>query len=331
MALAILMLSFFVADLITGSADISPVKVLSILFGQEEESIHSYIIFRLRLPRALAALFIGAGLSVSGVLMQSLFRNPLAGPYVLGVSSGASLMVALMVMLGGTGLSFLLFSGFGLALTAIVGALAVMFLVLFIAIRVHDSVSLLIIGIMIAGLTSSIVGIIQYFTSPELLQNYIVWTFGSLTAVEIGDLYFLIPVVSIGLIWSLSIQKSLNILLLGDNNAQLLGVNLKRIRYAIILITGLVAGVITAFAGPIAFIGVAVPHLVRNLFKTNNHFVVISGSIFTGASLLLACDIISQLPGTNIALPINSVTSLIGAPIIIWIIVKNKRLYASNF
>lgn len=329
--LVLLGLSLFIADIVYGSVSISISTIFNKLQLGNDSSVESIILFDFRLPKAIAAIIIGAGLSVSGVLMQSLFRNPLAGPYVLGVSSGASLMVAIVIMAGGTGLIAISSSPWIIAIAAIIGSVGVLLLVLSVAMRVHDSVSLLIIGIMVAGLASSVVGLLQYFTSPDLLQHFMVWTFGSLSSVGYPQLKILIPVILIGLILAFLLQKQLNSILLGDNYAQLLGVSLKRMRYSIIILTGLMAGVITAFAGPIVFIGVAVPHLVRSLFKTNDHKLLIPGSILTGSVLLLACDLISQLPGLTNALPINSVTSLVGAPIIIWIILKNKRLRTANF
>jgi iron complex transport system permease protein len=329
--LSILTLIFFIMDLLIGSVSIRYEVLLDKIFKGNDGTIESIILFDFRIPKALAAILVGAGLSVSGVLMQSLFRNPLAGPYVLGVSSGASLMVAIVIMSSGTGLFLFNSSPWLIAIAAIIGSFGVLFLVLAVSIRVPDSVSLLIIGIMIAGLASSVVSLLQYFTTADMLQHFMVWTFGSLSSISYDHLIILLPVVSIGLFLSFLMQKQLNSMLLGDNYAQLLGVSLKKMRYSIIILTGLIAGSITAFAGPIVFIGVAVPHIARSIFRTNDHHWLIPASIVIGSSLMLICDIISQLPGTSNALPINSVTSFVGAPVIIWIILKNRRLRTVNF
>jgi len=324
------MVAFFL-DLMVGSADLSMKSLLDKLWSGADDSITSLILFDFRLPKALSAILIGAGLSVSGVLMQSLFRNPLAGPYVLGVSSGASLAVAIYVMIGGMGVIVISSSSWMLALSAIVGSFLVLLLVLLVAVRVRDSVSLLIIGIMIAGIASSVVSVIQYFTSPDLLQHFMVWTFGSLSDISYSQLFVLFPVVLLGILAAFLMQKSLNTMLLGDNYVNVLGISIKRLRFGIIAITGLVAGTITAFAGPIVFIGVAVPHLARSVFDTGDHKVLIPATVLMGATLMLLCDMASQLPGFTTSLPINSVTSLVGAPVIIWIILKNRSLRTSNF
>lgn len=321
----------FLLDLFVGAAEVPISSIIHLLKNGTDNTVESIILFDFRLPKAISAIIVGAGLSVSGILMQSLFRNPLAGPYVLGVSSGASLMVAIIIMISGAGFFSLVASSWVIAISSFIGAFGVLLLVLVVATRVQDSVSLLIIGIMIAGLASSLVSLMQYFTTPELLQQFIVWTFGSLSSVNYEQLMILAPVVLIGVILSLVIQKKLNTLLLGDNYAQLLGVSMKKLRFTIIILTGFLAGSITAFAGPIVFVGVAVPHLARSILKTNDHGLLIPGSVFMGASLLLICDVIAQIPSANSALPINAVTSLIGAPIIIWIIIKNKRLRTINF
>jgi len=328
---AFLAVILFAMDLLVGSVDISLKSLLErILSGRDNSSI-SLIVFDFRIPKALSAIIIGAGLSVSGILMQSLFRNPLAGPYVLGVSSGASLAVAIYVLAGGMGLILVSSSPWILALFAILGSLSVLLLVLLISIRVRDSVSLLIIGIMLSGIASSLVSVLQYFSTPELLQHFIIWTFGSLSGINYSQLKLMIPLVLIGITAALFMQKSLNVLMLGDNYTKVLGVSIRRLRTEIIITTGIITGIITAFAGPIVFIGVAVPHLGRSIFKTNDHRILILATVFIGAALMLICDMVSNIPGLSTSLPINSVTSLIGAPVIIWIIIKNRRLRTANF
>ena len=330
-ALVLLSIVFFAGDLLAGSADLSLSEVLRLIAGGGDNSVHSLILFDFRLPAAFAALLVGAGLSVSGLLMQSLFRNPLAGPYVLGVSSGASLSVALFIMVGGLGIVAVSSSSWLLALFAITGSVAVLLLVMLISGRVRDSVSLLIVGIMLAGITSSVVSILQYFTTPELLRHFVVWTFGSLGGINYPQLAVILPVVLLGILSSVAMQKSLNSILLSDNYARLLGVSVKRLRLAIILTTGLMAGVITAFAGPVVFVGVAVPHLTRSMFRTSDHRILVPGTVLTGAVFMLLCDIASRSAGFDTPLPINAVSSLVGAPVIIWIVVKNRRLRTANF
>lgn len=314
-----------------GSVHIPPAKIFHLIFSGGDSSVQSTIFYDFRLPKALSALLIGSALSVAGVLMQTMFRNPLAGPYVLGVSSGASLAVAVLMMSSGIGLGFLLQSSWSQLIAAMVGAMFVLLLVLGVSFRVKDSVSLLIIGIMLAGITSSFVSVLQYFSDPLQLKYFLIWTFGSLSGIDYDDLYIMAPVVIFGLLASFFIQKSLNTLLLGDHYSSVLGVRMLRLRVSIILISGILAGTVTAFAGPIVFLGVAVPHLARSVFNSSNHRIIIPASILIGASLLLFCDMVSQLPNTAATLPINTISSLIGAPVVIWIIIKNKRLRSANF
>ena len=322
---------FFFLDLLSGPAAISPAGVFDILINGGDNTPASVIIFDFRMPKALSAILIGAGLSVAGLLMQSLFRNPLAGPYVLGVSSGASLAVAVLVMAGGIGITALTASSWMQALFAVTGSVAVLVVVLLISVRVRDSVSLLIVGIMIAGITSSVVSVLQFFTSPDLLQHFMVWTFGSLSGIDYSQLSVLAPVVITGIAIAFLLQKPLNSILLGDNYASLLGVSIRRLRVWLIVSTGLIAGTITAFAGPVVFVGVAVPHLTRSVFRTGDHRILVPASVLTGSVFMLACDIASQIPGFSTALPVNAVTSIVGAPVIIWIIMKNRRLRTANF
>ncbi len=309
----------FVADIAYGSVRIP----ISELFSNNE--LYHNIIYNFRLPKALTALITGAAISVAGLIMQTLFRNPLAGPYVLGVSSGASLGVAIFILAGGILPAAFIESGWGLVISATLGAILVLMMVLAVSVRVRQAVSLLIVGIMFGQLSGSLVTILQNSSDPDSLKLFVVWTFGSLSAVTWNYMWVMLPIVVVGLVIVFAIQKPLNALLLGENYAQGLGVNTSRTRLLIIIAIALLAGATTAFTGPIAFIGMAVPHLVRGLLKTSNHQLTIPGSVLIGASLLLLCDIVCQLPANGYTLPINAVSALVGAPIIIWIILKNRN------
>lgn len=320
--LFVLVICLFTADIIVGSVKIP----LSHLF--DNDGIYHEIIYNFRLPKAITAILTGSAISIAGLIMQTLFQNPLAGPYVLGVSSGASLGVAIYILAGSIlPLSFV-DSGFGLIISATLGAVCVLLLVLIVSFRVRQAVSLLLIGIMFGQITGSIVSILQNISNPDSLKLYITWTFGSLSAVTWKYMLFMAPIVLIGIIIVFLIQKSLNSLLLGENYAQGLGVNIKRTRFYIIIAISLLAGATTAFTGPIAFIGIAVPHIVRKILRTYDHLYATIGCILVGSALLLLCDICTQLPAEGYTLPINSISALIGAPIIIWIIIKqNKSTY----
>jgi iron complex transport system permease protein len=326
--LLILTISFllmFVADVAIGSVLLSFDQLLAALQGTSEEAWVEHILWDFRIPKALSAVLVGAGLSVSGLLMQSLFRNPLAGPYVMGISSGASLGVAFFVLAGGMAWLGVQYAAWGMAIFAISGALLVLLGVLAVSVRIKETVSLLIIGIMFGSLTSAVVSILQYFSSAESVQSFVIWTFGSLGGVSWPQLTVMAIIVVAGLLFSFSLQKPLNTLLLSENYAATLGVSVKRVRLYIILITSVMAGSITAFTGPIVFVGVAVPHLIRYLFSTTDHRLLLPYSALGGALLMLICDLLSQLPGMATSLPINSITSIFGAPVIIWIIIGNKR------
>ena len=317
--LVLLTAILFVADVVYGSVRIP----INELFSGDE--VYHNIIYNFRLPKALTALITGAAISVAGLVMQTLFRNPLAGPYVLGVSSGASLGVAIFILAGGMLPAMFVESGWGLVISATLGAVLVLMMVLAVSFRVRQAVSLLIVGIMFGQLSGSLVTILQNSSDPDSLKLFVVWTFGSLSAVTWNYMWVMLPIVIVGLTIVFAIQKPLNALLLGENYAQGLGVNVGRTRFLIITAIALLAGATTAFMGPIAFIGMAVPHLVRGLLQTSNHQLTIPGSILVGASLLLLCDLVCQLPADGYTLPINAVSALVGAPIIIWIILKNRN------
>ena len=304
----------FCVDVCSGSLWLWPFSDLS---PMEQNILHA-----IRLPKAVTAILAGAALSVSGLIMQTLFRNPLAGPYTLGVSSGASLGVALLTML--SGVSGLVVSGLGVGLPifACLGATLVLLLVLAVSRRVTNNVSLLIVGMMFGSIAGALVSLLQNFANPDALKLFIVWTLGSLNSVSWGDMQLLIPILLLGTLFVLLALKPLNGLLLGEDYARGLGIHVSRTRLYIVLATGLLAGGVTAFCGPIAFIGVAVPHIARGIFSTSNHRITIPASALVGACLLLVCDVLCSL--FTYPLPISNVSALFGAPVIIWIILKNK-------
>lgn len=334
--LAIAAVVLFVINIALGPVDISVTQILSILFtGEPVQTTAANIIEFIRFPRALTAIIAGAALSVGGLQMQTLFRNPLAGPSVLGITSGASLGVAVVMLAAGSATSLVAIqqlSGWGSWLivgAATLGASLVLVIILLVSSRIKSNVTLLIIGLMIGTMTTAIVSIWQYFSNPQQIQDYLMWTFGSLGGVYGTQLWILGIVVVVGTVMAFGLSKSLNGLLLGERYAKSMGFSVRRIRFWIIGSASLLAGVVTAFCGPIGFVGVAVPHLARSLFNTNDHRTLIPATLLTGAVLLLGCDIIAQLPGSSSALPISAVTSLIGSPIVIWVIVRQRNLQKS--
>ncbi len=289
-----------------------------------------HILFNFRIPKSITAILTGMGLSVVGLLMQTLFRNPMAGPSVLGISSGAGLGVALLVM--GTGLLSrqtmdILNHELTILIAAIVGAFVVLLLILLLSAKIKNTLSILIIGLMLGALTTAIVGILSYFTKAEQLQEYMFWGFGSLGHLTKKEVWIYASIIFIGFIAIIPLLKPLNSLLLGENYAQNMGVNIKRTKKYILIIAGLLTGVITAFVGPIAFIGLAVPHIARLLFNTSNHKIVVPAVILIGAIILLVCDSIAQLPFSEQVVPINAITSLFGAPLVIWLIIHKKKYH----
>lgn len=319
--LTLLVVGLFITDLTWGSISISFDEIIAVFQG-DGEHIYEEVLLNFRLPKALTAVITGAALSVAGLMMQTLFRNALAEPYILGVSSGASLGVALVTMASGFLPAFLMNSGWATIIAAIIGGASVLILVLGVSFRIQSAVSLLIVGIMFGTLAGAVVNVLQNFSDPDAVKLFVMWTFGSLSAVTWTYMQVLYPVIIVGLVIAMLLHKRLDVLLLGDNYARGLGISVIQTRFLIILATGLLAGGITAFTGPIAFVGVAIPHIARGLFKTSVHRILIPATILCGAVLLLACDIISQLP--TYTLPINTISSLFGAPIILWIILKKK-------
>ncbi|WP_255711283.1 MULTISPECIES: iron ABC transporter permease [Dyadobacter] len=334
--LTTLAIVFFVLDVMLGSVQIPLKEVFRIIFLQDSENTAwLFIIEKIRIPKAITAMLVGCGLSVSGLQMQTLFRNPLAGPSELGITAGAGLGVAAVMLAGGSSASMYAISKLGVSgswliiVMASLGSALVLSLILLIAGRIRDNVILLIVGVMIGTITLSIVSIWQYFSQPEQLQEYIMWTFGSLGGVTQYHLYALSGVVAFGLLLAFISSKSLNALLLGENYAKSMGLTIGKTRLIIMLSTSLLTGSITAFCGPIGFVGIAVPHITRSLFGTSDHRVLIPGCCLTGMVLLLLCDIIAQLPGMQTVIPVNVVTSLLGAPVVIWIIISRNNLRSS--
>lgn len=288
-----------------------------------------YIIQNYRLPKAITAILVGSGLGISGLLMQTLFRNPLAGPFVLGITSGASLGVALLIMgssVFGSFFATLLISKWSLVIAASLGSFLVLLTVLVVSSRVRDTMAILIIGLMFGSITAAVVSVLSYFSSAEELQQYIFWGFGSLGNLQWKEVRIFAIIYAIGILFGIKSIKALNTLLLGENYAKSLGLNLKQSRIIIIIATSLLAGTITAFAGPIAFIGLAIPHITRQVFNTQNHKILIPAVFLFGAIVMLFCDSIAQLPNTDYTLPINAITSLIGAPVVVWLLVRKRKM-----
>lgn len=320
----------FCVNISLGSISIPFKTIVSSFFTATDSlSNQEYIIQNYRLPKAITAVLVGSGLGISGLLMQTLFRNPLAGPFVLGITSGASLGVALVILgssiFGGFLATFLL-TKWSLVIAASLGSFLVLLLVLIVSSKVRDTMAILIIGLMFGSITSAIVSVLSYFSSAEQLQQYIFWGFGSLGDLDWSELQIFAFLYSLGIGFSILSIKGLNTLLLGENYAKSLGLNIKQSRLLIIIATSLLAGTITAFAGPIAFIGLAIPHVTRQVFNTSNHKILLPAVFLFGAIIMLICDSIAQLPNTDYLLPINAITSLIGAPVVVWLLVRQRKM-----
>ena len=312
-----------------GSVSIPTNEIFNSFLGTIENDNWQYIIQDYRLPKAITAILVGSGLGISGLLMQTLFRNPLAGPFVLGISSGASLGVALVIL--GSGIfggvfATLLVSKWTIVIAASLGSFLVLLAVLVVSSKVRDTMAILIIGLMFGSITAAVVSVLSYFSSAEQLQQYIFWGFGSLGNLSWNEVFIFFIIYCLGLLLSIISIKGLNTLLLGENYAKSLGLNIKQSRFIIIIATSLLAGTITAFAGPIAFIGLAIPHITRQVFNTSNHKILLPAVFLFGAIIMLICDSIAQLPTSDYTLPINAITSLIGAPVVIWLLVRKRKM-----
>lgn len=326
--LGIALTGLFLVNISLGSVNIPAKEVIQSLTGNgASKSTWEYIILNYRLPKAITAVIVGMGLSVGGLLMQTLFRNPLAGPDVLGLSAGASLMVAVVIL--GTGVvttvgSFFT-SAYGLVLASTLGSFMVLLAVLAVAQKLKDTMAILIVGLMFGSFAGAIVGVLTYFSTAEQLQKYTFWALGSLGNLSWENIMILAFVTLTGLIMAIACIKPLNALLLGERYARSLGINFSRTRFVIILATSILTGCVTAFAGPIAFIGLAVPHIAKLIFKTSSHMVLFWATLLTGSIILLVCDTVTQIPGDGYILPINAITSIIGAPIVIWLLFRKKK------
>ncbi len=324
----ILIICFFV-NISLGSVSIPLKSIFNSLLGSANNESWQYIIQDYRLPKAFTAILVGSGLGISGLLMQTLFRNPLAGPFVLGISSGASLGVALVILgsgFFGGAFAALLISKWSVVIAASLGSFLVLLAVLIVSSKVRDTMAILIIGLMFGSITAAVVSVLSYFSSAEQLQQYIFWGFGSLGNLSWNELFIFFVIYCFGIILSIASIKGLNTLLLGENYAKSLGLNIKQSRLIIIIATSLLAGTITAFAGPIAFIGLAIPHMTRQIFNTSNHKILLPAVFLFGAIVMLICDSIAQLPTSDYTLPINAITSLIGAPVVVWLLVRKRKM-----
>ena len=326
LAIAIL----FVLNLLMGSVSIPVEDAVAILMGGDDESLKPswrYIILESRLPQALTAMLAGGALAVCGLMLQTTFRNPLAGPSIFGINSGAGLGVALVMLLLGGSLSAgsVSVSGFvAVLIAAFVGAMAVMACILFFSTLVHNNVMLLIIGIMIGYISNSAVSLLNFFATDEGVRSYMVWGMGSFGGVSMKMMPTFAGITLLGLLGSLILIKPLNALLLGDRYAENLGINIRRVRNWLLFVTGLLTAIVTAFCGPVAFIGLAVPHITRLLLTTDNHRSLLPGTILTGSVVALLCNLICFLPGEMGVIPLNAVTPIMGAPVIIYVIAKRR-------
>ena len=323
--LALFTAALFVGDLAVGSVDIPLREVWAALSGGDCDPTHRTIILKIRLLKALTALLAGSALAASGLEMQTLFRNPLAGPYVLGISSGASLGVALFLLgaplLGIAGHSFV--QSLGIAGAAWIGSALVLAIVMAVSHRIKDIMVILILGMMFSSGVSSVVEILQYLSNEAALKSFVIWTMGSLGDVTGNRLLLMLPAVGAGLVLAVAVIKPLNLLLLGENYARTMGLNVQRTRTLIFLSTVLLAGTVTAFCGPVGFIGLAVPHLARMIFSSADHRVLMPASMLSGAALLLICDLLAK----TLALPINTITALMGIPVVIFVVIRNRNLF----
>ena len=319
----------FLLNISLGSVSIPLKEVVKGLLSQKmNKESWEIILWNFRIPKAITAILVGIGLSMSGLLMQTLFRNPLAGPYVLGLSSGASLGVAFIILGAGylpLSISSFFLSNYGLVLASSLGSFLVLLAVLLVSQQLKDTMAILIVGLMFGSFTSAIVSVLSYFTSAEKLQKFTFWSMGSISNLSWHEISLLTLFVIVGISISFFVIKPLNALLLGEKYAQSIGINYKKTRILIIIATSILAGSITAFAGPIAFIGLAVPHMAKLVFQTSNHFVLFWSTLLLGAIVMLCCDTIAQVPGNDITLPINASTSVMGAPVVIWLLVRKKR------
>ena len=327
----VLVLVLALGDLAWGTISISVREIWQAFTAPQEGNTIHYVILNFRLPKVLTAISAGAGIATAGLMMQSLFRNPLADTSILGVGSGAGLGVAIYTMafalfpsLTGGGLN----NVWGIVIAAFLGAMAVLMLISFASSLMQDVTSVLLVGVMIGFIASALISILQYFSDEETLKGYLLWSFGSVSGTTWRQLHFLLPIIGLALgLTYLLLPKSMNALNIGERYTRSVGINPKHVRLIIILLTSLISGTITAFTGPIAFLGIAVPHFARIIYGTANNRILLPATMLSGAALMLLCDILTQLPGAQFVLPINAITSLIGAPIVIFIMIRGRKAY----
>ena len=327
--LSLLLVILFVASLLLGSVSLQVKEVLGVILGQEVDPQTRILVTHFRLPKAITALVVGAALSASGLQMQTLFRNPLAGPYVLGISSGASLGVSLFLLgapLLGVSVASETLRNIGVVGSAWIGAALILAVIMAVSVRLKDIMAILILGMMFGSAASAIVQILQYLSPDSALKSFVVWTMGSLSGVSLQQLGLMSGIVVAGLALSIYLIKPLNLLLLGENYARTMGLNIRWIRFLLFASTTLLAGTVTAFCGPIGFIGIAVPHVAR-MTGNADHRVLMPASMLMGSVTMLLCDIIAQLPGHEMVLPVNTITALLGIPIIVLVIVRNRKIF----
>lgn len=328
--LSVATLLLFMVDLAVGSVAIPLDEVWRGLWGAGADGETMGMIVRnFRLPKAVMALLSGAALSTVGLQMQTLFRNPLAGPYVLGVSSGASLGVSIMLMglpLLGVATSSPLVHNVGVAGAAWIGSAAIMMVVMAVTARIKNIMTVLILGMMFGSAATALVEIMQYLSPEGAVKSFVVWTMGSLGGVTLSQLWVIVPVITVGLVLSVLLIKPLNILLLGENYARTMGLNVRRTRLMVTLTTVLLAGTVTAYCGPIGFVGLAVPHVARMLFREADHRVLVPATMLCGTTIMLLCDIASSVPSSDLTLPINTVSALVGIPIVVIVIFRNRKM-----
>lgn len=329
--IALLIFVFFLLNILLGSIQIPFKDVWHILWGDYNgNEIWQNIIWKSRIPQALTALVAGAGLSVSGLQMQTVFRNPLAGPSVLGISSGASMGVAFVVLLSGTigGIALSKVGVMGeiaLTISAIIGSLSIMALIIFVSQKVKGNVTLLIIGVMVGYVANAVIGVLKYFSVEEDIRAYVIWGLGSFARVSGNQMTLFVSIMLVLLPLSFLLVKTLNLLLLGDAYARNLGLNIRRARLQVITCSGVLVAIVTAYCGPIIFLGLAVPHLCRSLFRTSDHRILMPASLLMGGAMALVCNLIARMPGFEGALPVNSVTALVGAPVVISVLFNKRR------
>lgn len=320
----------FLLNIFMGSVEIPMKNIISILMGNPENKIWGNIVMNSRMPQAVTSVLAGAALAIGGLQMQTLFRNPLAGPSILGISSGASLGVAFVILasgsIGGVALSNMGFLGnIAVTVAAFVGSVSILLLVVFLAGRVRGNATLLILGIMVGYTANSIVGMLKFYSVEEDVHAYVIWGLGSFSKVSSSNMPVFVGLILMGIVISFFLIKTLNLLMLGENYARNLGINVKRARLFIILSSGILTASVTAYCGPIIFIGLAVPHIARLLFMASDHRVLVPATAMTGVCIALLCNLISRLPGFDGALPVNSVTSFIGAPVVVWVLLRKRK------